>query len=384
MAKYAGADVESQACDFGKTNKSPEFLAKFPFGKVPAMETVDGPLYVSNAIAYYVAARKPELLGATDYERALTIQHICSANCEQNPAMVKAVYPVFGYLPYFADQWQSDVKTLLATLKVYDQILQPRTYFVGESVTLADIIYTCSLRYIFEYILSPADRKQLVNLTRWFVTMTNQVNVKAVLGEVKLAEKTVDPVEQLKIHKAATAASAPAQGHEAEEEEEQPKPKVKNAMDLLPPSPLNLEEWKRFYSNCKETKPVATNWFWERFDPEGFSIWRADYRYNEELKKIFMTCNLVTGLFARMDAMRKYCFGTMLIFGEDDKNEISGFFVIRGTEMPELMKEVPDYDCYTWTKMDIQDAKQVELFNDYLAWEGDFGGKTVNQGKTFK
>jgi hypothetical protein len=56
----------------------------------------------------------------------------------------------------------------------------------------------------------------------------------------------------------------------------------------------------------------------------GYSIWWINYRYNDELAKIFMTCNLVTGLFARMDHMRKYIFGSFLIFGEDDKNEISG------------------------------------------------------------
>jgi elongation factor 1-gamma len=85
-----------------------------------------------------------------------------------------------------------------------------------------------------------------------------------------------------------------------------------------------------------------------------------------------------------MDLMRKYCFASVLIFGEDDKNEITGFFVIRGSEMPDLMKDVPDFECYNWTKMDVEDKKQVELFNDYLAWEGELEGKTVNQGKTFK
>ena len=29
--------------------------------------------------------------------------------------------------------------------------------------------------------------------------------------------------------------------------------------------------------------------------------------------------------------------------------------------------------------MNLDDEKEVKLFNDYLAWEGDFGGKVVNQ-----
>ncbi|CAG8557345.1 3841_t:CDS:1, partial [Gigaspora rosea] len=54
---------------------------------------------------------------------------------------------------------------------------------------------------------------------------------------------------------------------------------------LLPPSKLNLDEWKRFYSNHNK-RPDAINWFWDHYDSEGYSIWRVDYKYNDELTKI--------------------------------------------------------------------------------------------------
>lgn len=370
--------------DFGKSNKTPEFLAKFPFGKVPAMETPDGPIFESNAIAYYIALHKPELVGNTPYEKALVQQFICSLECELTPVCVKVFYPVLGYMAYEPTEWKKAVEELLVKLKVYDTILQPKTYLVGETITLADILFSRLLCRVFDMILEPKDRKNFVNLTRWYVTIANQPNFRDIVGEMKLCEKRVDPAKAA-ASKPQLKPVAAAAAHDDEEEEEAPKPKAKNALDLLPPSKLNLEEWKRFYSNCKETRPVATNWFWEHFDSEGYSIWRANYRYNDELKKIFMTCNLVTGLFARMEALRKYCFASVLIFGEDDNNEISGFFVFRGKDdIPDLMKEVPDFDSYEWTRMDINDKKQVELFNDYLAWEGDLEGKSFNQGKIFK
>jgi elongation factor 1-gamma len=37
----------------GKNNKTPEYLAKFPTGKVPAFENEKVNLIESNAIAYY-------------------------------------------------------------------------------------------------------------------------------------------------------------------------------------------------------------------------------------------------------------------------------------------------------------------------------------------
>ena len=43
----------------------------------------------------------------------------------------------------------------------------------------------------------------------------------------------------------------------------------------------HLEEWKRFYSNNDEDK--SCEYFWSKFDPECYSIWRGDYRYNNEL-----------------------------------------------------------------------------------------------------
>ena len=43
----------------------------------------------------------------------------------------------------------------------------------------------------------------------------------------------------------------PEPKQEAEPEEEAPKPKPKNPLDLLPPSKMILDEWKRLYSNTK-------------------------------------------------------------------------------------------------------------------------------------
>ena len=53
-AEYNGLQVEEVHIQMGVDNKKPEFLAKFPLGKVPTFESNDGfYLYESNAIAYY-------------------------------------------------------------------------------------------------------------------------------------------------------------------------------------------------------------------------------------------------------------------------------------------------------------------------------------------
>lgn len=56
-AKYNGLDVKLTTLERGVDNKSAEYLSKFPLGKTPALELLEGPnnlkLVESNAIAYY-------------------------------------------------------------------------------------------------------------------------------------------------------------------------------------------------------------------------------------------------------------------------------------------------------------------------------------------
>lgn len=143
---------------------------------------------------------------------------------------------------------------------------------------------------------------------------------------------------------------------------------------------FNLDAWKRFYSN-NNTRPDAINYFWDNFDKEGYSMWRADYKYNSELTLVFMSSNLIGGFFQRLEACRKYAFGTLIVFGEDNKNEIHGYFIIRGQEIPEILKEVPDYESYDFTKVDPTDPAVKKNWEDYIAWDGDLEGMTLADGE---
>jgi elongation factor 1-gamma len=54
-----------------------------------------------------------------------------------------------------------------------------------------------------------------------------------------------------------------------------------------------MDDFKRCYSNEDESKSIP--YFWEKFDPENYSVWLGEYKYNDELQKVFMSCNLITG-----------------------------------------------------------------------------------------
>lgn len=71
-----------------------------------------------------------------------------------------------------------------------------------------------------------------------------------------------------------------------------------------------LDAFKRCYSN-EDTATKAIPHFWANFDKEGWSVWKGVYKYPSELNKIFMTCNLVSGMMQRLDKLRKNAFASL-------------------------------------------------------------------------
>jgi elongation factor 1-gamma len=240
-------------------------------------------------------------------------------------------------------QLENAISNIKRALGALNKSLLTKTYLVGESITLADIILASILTSCFKDFLDKPLRDEFKNITRWFTTCVNQPNFKAILGEIPLCEaqrKYVAPKKEKdekkkdekkpKEEKPKEEKPKKEKKKAVEEEEEddgipREEPKPKSKLDLLPPSKLVLDEWKRFYSN-NETKPTAVNWFWEHFDSEGYSIWRVDYKYNEELTLTWQSCNLLGGFMNRLERARKYAFGSMVVRGVNNANNISGYF----------------------------------------------------------
>jgi elongation factor 1-gamma len=389
-AKYAGITIDVPAFEMTVT-KSESFLSKFPCGQVPALESPDGPVWESNAIAKYIARKGGVLYGSTPYE-ASVIDSWIDWSEKITTSVGVWLYPILGYLEFNAaatEAAKADLNKLLTTLNNY---LLTRTYLVGESITLADIVLSCMLYSAFGKLMDAKFRKPYGNVVRWFSTIVRQPNFVAVAGPFTFCTEPLvykpKPVEAKPVE---AAKPAPAPAGDDEEDEEKASKKAPNPLDLLPPTKLNLEEWKRVYSNnTKNLRGVAIPWLWEHYEPEGWSIWFADYLYNKDLTKLFMTSNLTRGFVQRLEAARKYAFGVIIVFGEDNNSEIHAMFLVRGTERPpELQSEMcEDVDSYTWRKADINNATDKALIEDFLDQEGKFvepyGAMPVEDVKVFK
>jgi len=99
-----------------------------------------------------------------------------------------------------------------------------------------------------------------------------------------------------------------------------------------------------------------------------------------------MALNLMGGVIQRLESLRKYGFGTLLLFGDNEKRAIVGGYIIRGKELPPEMSESVDFDVFDFRKVNLDDASDKKYFEDILCWEGDFNGNPLkfNQGKVFK
>jgi len=146
-----------------------------------------------------------------------------------------------------------------------------------------------------------------------------------------------------------------------------------------------MDEFKRVYSN-EDTAVKAIPYFWTNFDNEHLSIWLCEYKFPKDLGQIFMTCNLIGGMYQRLEKLRKNAFASMCVFGENNNNTIAGVWFWRGHELAfELSPDwQTDYESYNWTRLPVEDEKTKQLVNQFFLWEGEFGGKKFNQGKIFK
>ncbi|XP_058194490.1 elongation factor 1-gamma-like [Rhododendron vialii] len=404
-AEYTGVKVDLvKDFEMGVSNKTPEYLKMNPIGKVPVLETPDGPIFESNAIAHYVARLKDAnlLYGSSLFENALIEQWIDFSSLEIDDNILRWFIPLIGFAVYLPPAEEATISALKRALGALNTHLASNTYLVGHSVTLADIIMTCNLVLGFNRIMTKSFTSEFPHVERYFWTMVNQPNFYKILGDIKQAE-SVPPVQSAKKpsqtkepakpkakdepkKETKKESVKPKEGVVGEEEEEAPKPKPKNPLDLLPPSKMILDDWKRLYSNTKTNfREVAIKGFWDMYDPEGYSLWFCDYKYNNENTVSFVTLNKVGGFLQRMDLARKYAFGKMLVIGSEPPFKVKGLWLFRGQEIPQfVINECYDMELYEWKKVDISDADQKERVNQMIEDYEPFEGEALLDAKCFK
>lgn len=237
------------------------------------------------------------MLGKTKQDYASILRWLSFANTELLENIGAWFRPLKGTIPYNKKNVEDAREQALKAIRVLEQHFLVHTYLVGERPTLADLFTTSIMSRGFQFVLDKKFRDEHPNTTRWFETIANQPTWKAVVEKPTMIDEAIKytpPKKEAKPTKPAAAPAVKPQTKEAEEEEEEtPAPKAaKHPLESLPKPALILDDWKRKYSNF-ETREEALPWFWENFKPDEYSLWRLDYKYNDELTMTFMSANLI-------------------------------------------------------------------------------------------
>jgi glutathione S-transferase len=118
---------------------TPQFLAKFPLGRIPAVEFDDGRhLAESNAIIRYLARSSP-LLPDDGFVQAKIDELLFWEQYSHEPYIATTRYQIV-YLKRSLQQREAwRVERGEAALDLMEQMLAERRWLVGEAITIADI-----------------------------------------------------------------------------------------------------------------------------------------------------------------------------------------------------------------------------------------------------
>jgi elongation factor 1-gamma len=402
VAAYGGVEITlGEGYEHMVTNRTPEFQAKFASGKIPAFEAASGlKLFVTEAIARYIAAlgKNSSLLGSGIEEEALIDQWVSYGDHELQSYLYLVGSVIRGAVPYNKSTEQHFRERIDRSLGVLEKHLKDKTFLVNERITLADISVAAVLKNYWRGIGDAQAREKVPNLLRFYNTIANHPKIKPVWGETEFIEKAIQytppaktkPAKEKDAAPAAPKEKAPAPKKAADDDDDDEplvpeEPKAKNPLDLLPKSDFNLEDWKRAYSNM-DTRGAggSLEWFYGKFDKEGFSIWRVDFKYPEELTLVFMSSNQITGFFNRLEASRKYLFGSVGVLGQNNNSLISGVFICRGKDFKPVVDVAPDWESYQYKEVNLEDKADKDFFEAALAWDLEIDGKKWADGKAFK
>jgi elongation factor 1-gamma len=311
---------------------------------------------------------KPEMLGANAWEKAQVRAWTEFAGIEvatQNKALI---YPLYGFYEYNKVTADAATVAIKGHFETLNRHLEGKTYLVGSNVTVADVALFNHARFYFQLVLVEDQRKKLYpNFTAWFLNLAGTPQIISTYGRTLLCKVPLKPVkvEKKEEPKKAEPKKEEKKPAQADDDEEKPKKKTANPLDLLPPSTMVLDEFKKEFLNTPDKVGVLAN-FWNKYDPNGYSFWFMQYqKLASEGKILFKTCNSSSFFLQKLDPFRKYTFSAHGVYGDEGNYEIRGVWMWRGVEIPEEIKEHDNFPFMTIRKLEHTVPEDKALIEQY-------------------
>jgi glutathione S-transferase len=181
-----GVDFEFVMVDIMKgEQKSPEYLARQPFGVVPVLEDDGFVLYESRAILRYLDAKLGGLAPTDPKERGVMEQWISVEQSYFSPPAMKAILEVF-FAPMKGTTPDQDVITkgkadASKALDVLDRALAGKEWIAG-SFSIAEITYAPYIQYLFDTGAGDIV-KERANVAAWWNRISERKSWQRALGK---------------------------------------------------------------------------------------------------------------------------------------------------------------------------------------------------------
>lgn len=343
VAAYSGADYElvkiNQAdIEDYKTNKNPS-------GLFPYMEIENQGVAETQAIIRYIARLYPDsgLYGRTVFESA-KIDSILDYTVGATFKGGQAFYTAMGFRQSTQKEFKASMDSFKESLRHLDSLLQDKEYFVGDSVTLADLRVASGLVYFMRILMDPGFAKVIPNLIKHFERVTSDERFRNVFGACRVGKRPIK-VNLKKEEK-----------KKKEEVKQAPKKKAEKPKDPLEAikSTMDLNEFKFWFINHPEREQAFDEFVAERLDRNAWSFWDLRYiKYKGEGEHLYKTNNLLNGFIQRAEHFGKHSYGVHMIYGEEPNLDIKGVWMWKGHEIPEAMNDHPQFEYYNTKKLDI-------------------------------
>jgi len=181
-----GLEIPTVAVDMmAGENRSAEYLAKNPLGKMPMLELDDGTcLCESASICRYLEEIHPQppLFGKDAKERAVV-------DMWHRRMELEILNPMISIFVHTGEMWKGRVtqieqvaevasENVTVTMKWLNQELANRTYICGEDYTVADITAQCAF-VMGKAALGIRIPEELENLSAWWARVSSRPTARA-------------------------------------------------------------------------------------------------------------------------------------------------------------------------------------------------------------
>lgn len=446
MANAANIKVNYKFYTSSAQLKTKEYLALNPKGVVPTLETQDGVIVESDAVARYFAGCKGylNLLGGSLYEKA-EVDMWCAAIPPVFSATIPLRHAIVGK-PYNEENLGLVKEKFSEAMQVFEERLALRTYLVGNNVTKADTDLLSMLTFSRSTVVHDNQMKPFVNVTRWFNHMTSSTVYTRTFGRnfgpSQSNWKNVDNEAAKKFAETIAPTPAPTPAPESKGNQNQnknqnqnqnkggkgnqkgnqqpksPKKKQEKKQEPAKPKELTAEEEAALEEKEKkvEVSPeeaaalkVAGEWLFNyktewvnspnrseamdkmfnEIDITRFSAYYMKYdKLASECKDVIKTSNMLSFFLRGLDKLNRDCQGVLGIYGEPNDHDIKGAFLWKSDDIHPVMKEHQSFEYYFFTKLDLKkpedQAKLKEFWLNITEDESKIEGQTARVVKIFK